>query len=509
MSQNGGSRVLVLYKVINSGTDPDGGLYNAFYMPRGSGPTLRTVKQHCAASRVMNHNGPDGYHWRVRVDEKAASSSSSARAPPQFSWWDVQDENAKLPVKDAPMSEIEHMFSPAKRSAPAASHSSGVPGAKAKGMLGKAMNAVAGAVDGNTTVTQQDIGPRMSVIAFKLLDLVKMEEKFSGQNGRSRKTASFSPPTSTATPVRRAPAPAPRPAPAPAAPQPARQTRGKSAPTMGRPQRGDADLLKKSVNLMAFDANAAAAPAAPRSAPTLHHASSLPTGFQSPAPAPAPAVPKTKEEKLKELQSRYKKNEKKQNRVWDPVDERWVAVGTHDAPHSVKPASASAPPGAHGPLNPPKKKAVGIKLDESNAAGKSANVQSAVKARVDDMKKSQEEAVKEVREREAKKKKDEDAEDAVRAKLEPKIKAWSEEHGKKKQLRALLSSLHTILWPDAKWKAVSLGDILDDSKCKRCFHKASRVVHPDKTGHLDAEKRFLAKRIFDALSQAKAVFDNA
>jgi hypothetical protein len=33
------------------------------------------------------------------------------------------------------------------------------------------------------------------------------------------------------------------------------------------------------------------------------------------------------------------------------------------------------------------------------------------------------------------------------------------------------------------------------------------VVHPDKTGGLDAEKRFVAKRVFDALTQAKVEFD--
>merc|ERR1711937_978779 len=109
------------------------------------------------------------------------------------------------------------------------------------------------------------------------------------------------------------------------------------------------------------------------------------------------------------------------------------------------------------------------------------------------MQESQQKALQEIRQREQQKKKDEVEEDAVRKKLEPKIKAWSEEHGKKKQLRALLGSLHTILWPEAKWKPVSLGDILHDNKCKRCFHKASRVVHPDKTGDLDPEKRFLAK----------------
>ena len=40
---NGGSSVLVLYKVSNSVTDI--GLYNAFQMPRGNGVTLASVKR--------------------------------------------------------------------------------------------------------------------------------------------------------------------------------------------------------------------------------------------------------------------------------------------------------------------------------------------------------------------------------------------------------------------------------------------------------------------------------
>ena len=37
--------VTVLYKVVNSGTDPSNDLYNAFRMPVGAGVTLKAVKQ--------------------------------------------------------------------------------------------------------------------------------------------------------------------------------------------------------------------------------------------------------------------------------------------------------------------------------------------------------------------------------------------------------------------------------------------------------------------------------
>ena len=97
---------------------------------------------------------------------------------------------------------------------------------------------------------------------------------------------------------------------------------------------------------------------------------------------------------------------------------------------------------------------------------------------------------------------DQNVQDAVRHKVDPVIKAWSEEYGTKKQLRALLASLHTVLWPDASWKPVNLGDLLDDHKVKLYYHKASRLVHPDRTLGLDAEQKFLASRIFGVLSEA-------
>ena len=97
---------------------------------------------------------------------------------------------------------------------------------------------------------------------------------------------------------------------------------------------------------------------------------------------------------------------------------------------------------------------------------------------------------------------DQSVQDAARHKVDPVIKAWSEEYGTKKQLRALLASLHTVLWPDASWKPVNLGDLLDDHKVKLYYHKASRLVHPDRTLSLDAEQKFLASRIFGVLSEA-------
>lgn len=198
---------------------------------------------------------------------------------------------------------------------------------------------------------------------------------------------------------------------------------------------------------------------------------------------------------------------KTSNRVWDDIDQRWVEVDpkTSNSNAGAARGGGGGRPGAAPTM--PKKKEVAVKLDMSNAAGKSAKVQRAMQDRVNEMNATRQKAVLEVKEREALKKKREDEEDAIRVQLEPKIKAWAEEYGKRKQLQALLASLHTILWTGAKWKTISMGDILQPAKVKKFYFKATLVVHPDKTHDLPAEQRFLAKRIFDALSQAKTVWD--
>mmetsp|Transcript_26546 Transcript_26546/g.53895 ORF Transcript_26546/g.53895 Transcript_26546/m.53895 type:complete len:525 (+) Transcript_26546:257-1831(+) len=508
------STVTVLYKVANAGKE-DAGLYNAFEMPRGAGVTLGSVKNHCMALNHINADGADGYHWRVRVDEKTSSDGSGNTKVLAYSWWDIQDENAKLPAKEVSLSELSRMFGSPSHSA----SSSGGSGAgirtddmtkAATGAirsLGKTLNnAVAGTADHHGT-PGHDHGPRVSVIAFKLTEISKMFDKAGGRSGsggpgRVAFPKRAAPPAQRQRPQQQAPAAASvrrtqqqqQRAPAAAAPAARGQRAAASAPRVRPPAQ-----KQPSADLMGFDSAGASAPR-PASGvrPPPKHATSSPAAFHN-------------ETRAQRLKREYEAKNQTANRVWDDVDQRWVEVDAK-AGSTVHRGSTSAPPGvSNGGTasagTSSAKKSVGIKLDPNNARGKSATVQAAVNSRVNEMRDSQQKAVKEVRERELKKKQSEAEEDVVRQKLEPKIKVWSEEHGKKKQLRALLSSLHTVLWQGAKWKPVSLGDILDANKCKRCYHKATLVVHPDKTGGLSPEQRFLAKRIFDALTQAKTEFD--
>ena len=335
----------------------------------------------------------------------------------------MQDENARLPVRDCSPSELKKLCRPESRRDDGELQDVAKAAKGAMKYVGKAMNAVAG------TAEEDSAAEKVSVICFKLLDLRRI--------GAKRPRVAAAAPRST-------------------------QQRTRPVATQAVP----------TANLMEFHAPTAGTASSTQSAPS--QASSLET-------------------RAEKLQREYTRKAHTSNRVWDEVDQRWVEGPVRNGEAGGEEVAKSLK---------------GIRLEASNAVGKSESVANAIRDRVAEMQQSQQQAVSELREREAAKASADAEEDAVRIRLEPKLRAWSEEHGRKKQLRALLANLHTILWEDSGWKPISLAEVLEDSKVKRVYHKASRVVHPDKTGGLDAEKRFVAKRVFDALTQAKVEFDS-
>lgn len=62
--------------------------------------------------------------------------------------------------------------------------------------------------------------------------------------------------------------------------------------------------------------------------------------------------------------------------------------------------------------------------------------------------------------------------------VEARINSWK--GGKQDNLRALLASLDTILWPDAQWKKINMSELLLPNKVKIQYMKGIAKVHPDK-----------------------------
>ncbi|XP_061880370.1 cyclin-G-associated kinase-like [Entelurus aequoreus] len=89
--------------------------------------------------------------------------------------------------------------------------------------------------------------------------------------------------------------------------------------------------------------------------------------------------------------------------------------------------------------------------------------------------------------------------------LKLQILDWIE--GKERNIRALLSTLHTVLWEgETRWKPVGMADLVTPEQVKKFYRKAVLVVHPDKATDQPYEQ--YAKMIFMELNDAWSEFEN-
>ncbi|KAG2178539.1 hypothetical protein INT44_001692 [Umbelopsis vinacea] len=128
-----------------------------------------------------------------------------------------------------------------------------------------------------------------------------------------------------------------------------------------------------------------------------------------------------------------------------------------------------------------------------------------VSAKVSKVDVDKSEAVKQMRAKAAQ----QDAEEEQRLKVvddvDRRLAAWK--NGKEKNLRALLASLDTILWPEATWKGANMSELIDPKRCKITYMKAIAKVHPDKLGStVTVEQKMLASGIFGTLNEAWDMF---
>jgi len=65
-----------------------------------------------------------------------------------------------------------------------------------------------------------------------------------------------------------------------------------------------------------------------------------------------------------------------------------------------------------------------------------------------------------------------------------KVMEWVE--GKKGNIRALLGTLHTVLWEGSGWNC-NLSNLVTYADVKKAYRKACLAVHPDKVKHLNQQ----------------------
>jgi len=113
------------------------------------------------------------------------------------------------------------------------------------------------------------------------------------------------------------------------------------------------------------------------------------------------------------------------------------------------------------------------------------------------------EKVRTLREAEQKAESNRETERTLEKEVKARVAQWQRD---KKNLRALLASLHEIA-PPTQWKPVTLAQLLDPAAVKKAYHRSLIAVHPDKQPAEDIEKKVLAQHIFDALRDSWHVFE--
>ncbi|XP_019188502.1 PREDICTED: auxilin-related protein 2-like [Ipomoea nil] len=92
--------------------------------------------------------------------------------------------------------------------------------------------------------------------------------------------------------------------------------------------------------------------------------------------------------------------------------------------------------------------------------------------------------------------------------LDTEIKRWAA--GKEGNLRALLSTLQYVLWPECGWQPVSLTDLITGASVKKAYRKATLCIHPDKVQQKGAtlQQKYIAEKVFDLLKEAWNKFNS-
>ena len=170
-------------------------------------------------------------------------------------------------------------------------------------------------------------------------------------------------------------------------------------------------------------------------------------------------------------------------------------------PAAVK--STGAPTSSSTAAAPPSRPSSSLQREDSRSA---LNAVAKGMVKTDDLDRhiedQQEKRLEELRANEEEQLKDAADKKAATHALEDRLNAWSTKDGQRKNIRLLLSSLHTVLWANSGWKPAGLADLIDLNAIKKQHRKAVLIVHPDKLQDATPEQKVIAEHAFDALNTA-------
>ncbi|KAK4868158.1 hypothetical protein LT330_007356 [Penicillium expansum] len=148
-----------------------------------------------------------------------------------------------------------------------------------------------------------------------------------------------------------------------------------------------------------------------------------------------------------------------------------------------KPQSKPAAPVRKRPSPPPKKPSAMSDLTATSASGADFEAVSRLRKANEAAERADEEKF------------------ALSESVDARIATWR--NGKQDNLRALLGSLDSVLWPEAGWKKIGLSELVLPNKVKIQYMKGISKVHPDKISTTaTTEQRMIAGSVFGTLNEA-------
>lgn len=86
--------------------------------------------------------------------------------------------------------------------------------------------------------------------------------------------------------------------------------------------------------------------------------------------------------------------------------------------------------------------------------------------------------------------------------LEDNIKKWAGKNNQRNNIRALLCTVHEVMWPGCDWQPLSLSDLMMPKQIKVNYFKAITKFHPDKNQGAEYRQRYIAERVTNELNAA-------
>lgn len=83
-----------------------------------------------------------------------------------------------------------------------------------------------------------------------------------------------------------------------------------------------------------------------------------------------------------------------------------------------------------------------------------------------------------------------------------KLNNWETRNHQKNNIRALLATMHNVLWKDSGWEPVGPGDLITNGQVKSAYVKSLNIIHPDKHQNDPPSVRYISERVFSAVNEA-------